>query len=196
MTKRSTILQSALAGVLLTCAPLTAAAEDTCAGVALPTQGDAFGAKLVRNGLGVREATFLNVDVYVAGLYVPHKTRSVDEILKQDKPKLIVLKFVRDVSREDMTKALTDALRNNVGDEFAAVHKHLSRFFEKLPPLHNGTQLSLAYRPGHGVQLAVDGKVLGTESDDHFANLVFRAWLGPQPPDQDLKAGLLGGPCS
>lgn len=196
MTKRSTLQTWALAGALCAGMPLTASAADTCAGVALPAHSDAFGAKLVRNGIGLREATFLNVDVYVAGLYVPHKTRSVEEILEQDEPKLIMLKFVRDVSREDMAKALTDALRNNVGNEFEATHKHLNRFFEKLPPLNKGTQLSLAYRPGHGVQLVVDGKVLGTETDDHFANLVFRAWLGPQPPDKDLKEGLLGGPCS
>jgi hypothetical protein len=136
------------------------------------------------------------VDVYVAGLYVPHKTGSVNEILKQDEPKLIVLHFVRDVSREEMSDALNDALRKNVGDEFAAAHKHLQRFIEKLPPLRKGTQLSLAYRPGHGMELTVDGKALGTETDDHFANLVFRAWLGPRPPDQELKVGLLGGPCS
>lgn len=196
MMKASTIRAWGFAGALCASAPLTASAADTCAGVALPDQSDAFGAKLVRNGVGLREATFLNVNVYVAGLYLPHKTGSVDEILKQDKPKLIMLKFVRDVSRDDMAKALTDALRNNVGNEFEATHKHLNPFFQKLPPLNKGTQLTLAYRPGHGVQLVVDGKVLGTETDDHFANLVFSAWLGPQPPDKDLKEGLLGGPCS
>ncbi|HET8935349.1 MAG TPA: chalcone isomerase family protein [Polyangiales bacterium] len=193
MTRRLDML---IAAALFVSAPLTAAAADNCAGVTLPAQSNAFGAELVRNGVGVREATFLNVDVYVAGLYVPHKTGSVNEILKQDEPKLIVLHFVRDVSREEMSDALNDALRKNVGDEFAAAHKHLQRFIEKLPPLRKGTQLSLAYRPGHGMELTVDGKALGTETDDHFANLVFRAWLGPRPPDQELKVGLLGGPCS
>lgn len=193
MTKPLNII---LAASLFASAPLTAAAADTCAGVTLPARSNAFGAELVQNGVGVREATFLNVDVYVAGLYVPHKTASVEQILKQDAPKLIVLHFVRDVSREEMGDALNDALRKNVGDEFAAAHKHLQRFVDKLPPLRKGTQLSLAYRPGHGLELTVNGNALGTETDDHFANLVFRAWLGPRPPDQGLKAGLLGAPCS
>jgi hypothetical protein len=33
------------------------------------------------------------------------------------------------------------------------------------------------------------------ERDDHFANLVFRIWLGEHPPDAELKAGLLGATC-
>jgi len=180
---------------LLLLAPLTASAADTCAGVTLPAKSDAFGAELVRNGVGVREATFLNVDVYVAGLYTARKTRSVEEVLKESAAKLIVLRFVRDVSREEMGEALTEALRKNLGGELDAANKRLQPFLGKLPPLNKGTELRLAYRPGHGVQLVVNGKTLGTETDDHTANLLFRAWLGPQPPDKDLKAGLLGGPC-
>jgi hypothetical protein len=195
MATRINKLSGTLAGALLLLAPLSASAADTCAGVTLPAKSDAFGAELVRNGVGIREATVLNVDVYVAGLYVPQKTGSVEQILKEDAPKLIVLHFVRDVSREEMGAALNDALRKNVGSEFGAAHKHLQRFIDKLPPLRKGTELKLAYRPGHGVQLVVDDKMLGTETDDHFANLVFHAWLGPQPPDKELKAGLLGGPC-
>jgi hypothetical protein len=198
MTQRFNRLTWGAGGVLasaLLLSPLTASAADTCAGVTMPASENAFGASLVRNGVGVREATFLKVDVYVAGLYVPHKTRSVEEVLKQDVPKRIVLHFVRDVSREEMGDALNDALRKNVGDEFGSAHRHLQRFIDKLPPLRKGTQLSLGYRPNHGVELTVDGKTLGTETDDHFANLVFKAWLGPQPPDQGLKTGLLGGPC-
>lgn len=196
MTTLISQVSGALAALLLMLAPLTASAEDTCAGVALPAKGEAFGAALVRNGMGVREATVLNVDVYVAGLYVPRKTRSLDEILKEETPKLVVLRFVRELTSEEMGNALTDALRKNLGSEFAEAHKHLKRFIAKLPPLRKGTELKLAYRQGHGVQLVVDGKPLGTETNDHYANLVFRAWLGPQPPDKDLKEGLLGGPCS
>ena len=194
MNRWNNIISGALASMLLLL-PLTASAADTCAGVSLPAKGDAFGAELVRNGVGVREATVLNVDVYVAGLYTPRKTRSVEEIMKQGAAKLIVLHFVRDVSREDMGAALTEALKKNLGAEFEAANKRLQPFLGKLPPLNKGTELELAYRPGHGVQLRANGKTLGTETDDHTANLLFKAWLGPQPPDQDLKAGLLGGPC-
>lgn len=195
MTSRCKPFGAALAGALLLLSPLSAAAADTCAGVALPNKAEAYGVQLVRNGMGVREATFLKVDVYVAGLYIPRKTRSVNEVLKKEVPKVMVLRFVRDVSREDMGKALIEALEKNLGAEFKAANKRLQPFLSKLPPLNKGTELKLVYSPGHGVQLIANDKTLGTETDDHTANLLFKAWLGPKPPDEDLKAGLLGGPC-
>jgi hypothetical protein len=88
-------------------------------------------------------------------LYTARKTRSVEEVLKEGAAKLIVLRFVRDVSREEMGEALTDALRKNLGAEFEAANKRLQPFLGKLPPLNKGTELQLAYRPGHGVQLVV-----------------------------------------
>jgi hypothetical protein len=176
-------------------APLTASAAESCAGVTLPAETKAFGTALVRNGVGVREATFLKVDVYVAGLYVSRKSRSVAELLKPETAKLMLLRFVRDLSRDDMVEALHEALRNNVGADYPAVKQRLQRFVTKLPQLSKGTTLSIAYQRGHGVELSVNGKSLGVDTDERFGNLLFRAWLGTKPPDQDLKAGLLGGPC-
>jgi hypothetical protein len=70
MSKRAGFC-GALASALLTLTPLAAsAADNTCAGVSMPASAKAFGEPLVRNGVGVRQATFLNVDVYVAGLYL------------------------------------------------------------------------------------------------------------------------------
>jgi len=43
-------------------------ARAECAGVELPNQVEDFGGALLQNGVGLREATFLEVDVYVAGL--------------------------------------------------------------------------------------------------------------------------------
>lgn len=173
--------------------PLSARAR--CAGVELPARLEAFGLKLLRNGVGLREATFLNVDVYVAGLYVSHPSRSARALLRQDQPKAVLLRFVRDVSRDEMIDAMNEALKDNVGSEYGLVQQHMSRFVKRLPELRNGTHLMLSYRPGHGIELRVNGKSLGVDDDDHFGNLVFRAWLGPKPPDEDLKRGMLGGPC-
>ena len=180
----------------LSLATQVASADDSCAGVALPAQSKEFGETLVRNGMGLREATVFDVDVYVAALYVEHKTRSARDILNPQAPKVIVLRFVRDVSRDEMIDALREALHNNAGTRYAEAQQHLQRFVAKLPKLQKGTELVLAYRPQHGIELTVNGRSLGVDSDDGFGNLVFRAWLGPKPPDADLKAGLLGGKCN
>jgi hypothetical protein len=164
-----------------------------CAGVTLPAQVDAFGVKLKRNGVGLREASFLNVDVYVAGLYLESPSKDVSAVIDKQATKAIMLHFVRDVSRDDMVKAIDEALKKNVGASFGMVQKHMSAFVSKLPEFRKGTRLSIAYRPNHGVELRVNGKSLGVDTDSTFGNLLFQAWLGKNPPDVDLKQGLLGG---
>ena len=49
------------------------------AGVVMPEQVTVDGKTLVLNGLGLREATFLRVDVYVAGLYLEEKSQDADK---------------------------------------------------------------------------------------------------------------------
>lgn len=173
----------------------TGRASAACAGVELPPHTRAFGETLTRNGVGLREATFMNVDVYVAGLYLEQQTRDARRVLEPGQAKVIILRFVRDVDREEMVDTMREALKNNVGDSFAMVDEHMRQFVRRLPQLREGTQLTLAYRPGHGVELRVNRQLLGIDRSDAFGNLVFNAWLGPRPPDADLKLGLLGGPC-
>lgn len=50
------------------------AAAGTKAGVTMRDTVTVANKQLVLNGMGLREATFLNIDVYVAGLYVDRKS--------------------------------------------------------------------------------------------------------------------------
>lgn len=183
--------------VLMGAHPLLAHAhaQGRCGGVSMPDRAQAFGLELVRNGTGIRRATFLNVHVYVAALYLEKRTRNAEEALKPERAKVIVLQFVRDVDRSEMIEAMNDALEKNAGASYAAARKQMQNFERRLPPLRKGTQLWLAYRPGHGLEVRADGRPRGVENDEVFANMVFRAWLGARPPDAGLKAGLLGGAC-
>lgn len=172
-----------------------ASADSRCAGVSMPERVQAFGQSLVRNGVGLRRATIFNVHVYVAALYLEQPTHSAAEALKPERSKAMVLHFVRNVSHKELVEALTDGLKKNAGASFDQARAHMESFEKRLPELREGTQLTLAYRKGSGLEVSADGKLRGVESDDAFANLVFLAWLGPRPPDKGLKAGLLGAVC-
>ena len=74
-------------------------------GVTLPDTATVAGKRLVLNGMGMRQATFLKVDVYVAGLYLEQPSSDPGLILQSKQTKQIVLKFVRDVGRGDIVKA-------------------------------------------------------------------------------------------
>lgn len=173
-----------------------ALADVECGGVKLPQSVANSGKKLVLNGAGIRRATFLNVHVYVAGLYLEQPTHEPAQILALSRTKEITLHFVRDVSRKEMLAAIREGIDNNAGARKAAADKHMQSFERYLPDLKSGMRLTLTYQPQHGLEVRQNGRLIGVEKDDEFANLLFHVWLGPKPPDADLKAGLLGKKCS
>lgn len=173
----------------------SAIADRACGGVRLPESVDVLGTHLVLNGAGIRRATVFNVHVYVAGLYLPRPMRDVAKILEPAQTKQIVLYFVRDVSRDEMLDAIREGIDKNAGPNQGEAKKHMRSFERYLPELRAGTRLSLSYAPRRGLEVRHDGKLLGVEKDAEFAELLFRVWLGPKPPDADLKSGLLGAKC-
>lgn len=61
--------------------------------------------------------------------------------------------------------------------------------------MKSGERLRFMVKPGAGVQVDVNGKPRGTIAGDDFARALLSVWLGSSPPNAELKAGLLGGPC-
>ncbi|HYQ91780.1 MAG TPA: chalcone isomerase family protein [Candidatus Competibacteraceae bacterium] len=58
-----------------------------------------------------------------------------------------------------------------------------------------GGVMTFTYKPGVGVQVDLGGATKGTIKGDDFAKALFSIWLGANPPNAGLKAGLLGGEC-
>ena len=79
-----------------------------CKGVnfADPLQFD--GSNLILNGLGVRKATALKVQVYVAALYVAKPSNDANAILDSNGPTELILHFVRNVGADDLREAWTE----------------------------------------------------------------------------------------
>ncbi|TMH34194.1 MAG: hypothetical protein E6H66_10480 [Betaproteobacteria bacterium] len=48
---------------------------------------------------------------------------------------------------------------------------------------------------GAGVQVDANGAVKGIIKGDDFAKAFLSIWLGPEPPNPEIKSGLLGGAC-
>jgi hypothetical protein len=76
-----------------------------CQGVTFPEQVQLDGNTLTLNGLGLRQATILKVDVYVAALYVAKVSSDAHALLGSNTPKELILHFVHNVSDDDLKKA-------------------------------------------------------------------------------------------
>lgn len=188
----------------LTAAAIAAAAvlgarpvlAEECQGVSMPDRIDVGGETLVLNGMGTREATVLNVDVYVAGLYLPERTRYASAALDGAGTKRIVLQLVRDVKRGEMSEALREGLQRNAGGRMDELAQRADRLERLIPDLNDGDTIAFTHSPAGGGALLVevDGRERGRIEGSDFARAFFAIWLG-KPPNEALKSGLLGGGC-
>jgi chalcone isomerase-like protein len=179
----------ALAVALAVASPALAGSLE---GVTLPDEVSAGGKTLVLNGLGLREATILKVNVYVAGLYVPAKTSDPEAILKADLPKQIVMRFVRNVGKEKLAEAWNEGFEKNAGAAKDAVAAGLQKLDAAMEDVRSDDTIVLTYVPESGTSVTVKGKDAGTIPGADFARVLFSIWLGPNPPNIGLRDGMLG----
>jgi hypothetical protein len=166
-----------------------------CKGVSFPEQMQTEGGTLKLNGLGLRQATVLKVNVYVAALYVAQTSPDANAILKSDAPRQLVLHFVRDVGRADLNKSWDEDFEKNAKSDLPVLKERIEAFKGLMADMKTGQRLRFAYKPGAGTQVGVNGTVKGTIAGDDFGRALFSIWLGSRPPNPGLKAGLLGGGC-
>ena len=76
-----------------------------CQGVDFPAQAQVDGGTLTLNGLGLRQATIMKVNVYVAALYVAKVSSDPHALLGANTPKELILPFLRNVGDDDLERA-------------------------------------------------------------------------------------------
>jgi hypothetical protein len=179
---------------LLTLSFTSTAQARECEGVTLPNQVTVDGTPLRLVGLGVREATVLNVNVYVAGLYLETPTRVAAQVINSAQKKRLVLHFVRDVDASDSREAMETNFKAN-GGSAPAFRARLAQLLPMIPAMRVGGHLIFTYLPGTGLQVHVGNRLKGTIEGEDFARVFFSIWFGPNPPNSGLKTGLLGGDC-
>ena len=186
MTARSSIVTIALAAALATSLPATAG---TLHGVTFPDTATVGGKSVQLNGMGVRVA-FVFVKVYVAGLYLEQKTGDAQAAVQTDEAKRMVLQFLREVTHDEMVDAMKEGFAHTASAALAPQVEQFSAFFTE--PLPEASQTSFDYAPGTGTTVTISGKTRGTIPGADFMQALFGIWLGAEPADADLKAGLLG----
>ena len=173
--------------VLLSMVQLQAA---TLAGVTMPDTAQVGGKNLVLNGLGLR--TKVIVKVYVAGLYVEQKSLDPNTLIKSDTPKQIVMKFLHGASKNQMSDAFNESFSDNSPDAVKTMKGDIDRLLGTLEPINSGDTMVFTYVPGTGTTYSLNGKDKVTIAGPAFAQVLMSVWLGPKPPNADLKKGLLG----
>ncbi len=162
----------------------------TLANVNLSDTAQVGNTTLVLNGMGLR--TKYMVKVYVAGLYVPQKSSDPTAILKPENSRRIVMHFVRDVSKNQLTDGFAESFENNTPDAAKSLKAEIDHLFAVLDSVKEGEEIVFTYLAGKGTTIALGDKEKLTITTPEFATMLFSVWLGPKPPNASLKKGLLG----
>ncbi|NOY93648.1 MAG: hypothetical protein GXP55_20880 [Deltaproteobacteria bacterium] len=171
----------------------TSAQARRCGGVTYPAHVSVGGTQLTLNGLGIREATIFNVDVYVAALYLEAANRDGNAVSDSETKKRLVLHFVRDVDGSDIQEAWSEGFQGQ--GRASAFRAQIRRLNGWMSDMSEGDVMTFTYEPGTGLTVSVRGRRKGTIEGADFAHAFFRIWLGAHPPNRGLKVGLLGGHC-
>lgn len=164
-------------------------------GVFFPDAFEIAGKKLVLNGTGLRlkKVVFWNVKVYAAGLYLEQKENNPQRIITDEETKVIVMRFIySNVSKDKLQEAFLEGFESNGKAEAAKLKSQIDKFLSLWSDMAKDDEAKLIYIPGAGTKVIIKNKEAGVIEGADFGKLLFSVWLGPNPPNPELKAGLLG----
>ena len=164
--------------------------EDT---VTVGTEGASH--TLTVTGVGLREKTFMKVNVYVIASYLIEGTKLEGDqglaLLNLDAPKMIKMDLVRGFSREKLVNAFKDVIEKNYEDQ-TAFAKDMDTFFAYFTEdAKEGDQLIFTYLPGKGLKTVKNGEKMGVITNFEFVKALWTVWFSEKPADKGLKKDLL-----
>lgn len=160
------------------------------AGVTMPDTVEVGDQTLVLNGMGLRKKAIIKV--YVAGLYLTEKMKDAESILAADAARRTAMEFRFGVSAVKMCDAWKEGLEKNTSNPSDEVRAKFDILCEYQADMGKGERMVCTYLPGKGTEVKINGEVKGTIEGKDFADALFSCWIGPKPPGEAFKKGLLG----
>ena len=193
-----TVSRALIVATLLAVPSAPAAAQD----VTEPRSGATFPARsgdMALLGAGLRTKTFLKVKVYAIGLYVAeaalsgplaaHKGKTTapafyTDLVSGDFAKQVTLKFLRDVTTDQIRGAFRETL---TGADKARTEAFVGYFGDT----KTGQEYVIRWTPSVGLETTVAGQSRPPINDPAFAKAVFGIWLSEKPIQDDIKKDLV-----
>jgi Chalcone isomerase-like len=151
--------------------------------------------ELVLNGVGLRAVAWFKG--YAAGLYLGRKVVTAEAALAAPGPKRVRMKMMVEVESKEFAKAFEKGMKRNLTSaERDALADRIERFDRTvlaLGVLKKGDTVDLDWLPARGLVLSVNGQPRGEPfAGEAFYAAILKIFIGPDPVDDRLKAGLLG----
>ncbi len=150
---------------------------------------------LVITGVGLREKTFLKIDVYAIASYVAEGTELGEEqglaLVVADVPKELRMNILRNFGREKLIKSFSDVINDNY-DDTSGFDAEMTTFFDYfVNDAKDGDTLLFSYLPGTGLTTHLNGELKGVITNTAFVEALWTVWFGEDPANKGLRADLL-----
>lgn len=185
------ILAAVLLGFFLMSSSTAQEVVEPRSGTKFPTKDD----DTSLFGVGLRTKTIAKVKVYAIGLYVadsaisgPLKGKAgtpdlYRELVSGDFKKIVIMKFLRDVS--------TTQIRDAFNESMKGVGGRSQEWINYFSDTRSGQEYLISWLPGVGLTTKVAGADKPPINDKSLAFAVFSIWLGDKPVQEDVKKDLV-----
>lgn len=161
------------------------------AGVTMDDTVMVNGTNLKLNGLGLRKKLWIKV--YVGGLYLEHPTTNAEKASSSKEVKKMVMRFMTNkATKSKMDGGWDEGFEENYA-HFDAIKARVEKFKSFFGDMKDGDVVEMTLIPGKGTTVVINGTEKGTIEGDDFQEALVRVWVGPEPPTDSFKEGLLGG---
>jgi hypothetical protein len=143
------------------------------------------------NGLGLRQATFLKVNVYAGALYLETPSHDGDQIAASPGLKRIEMTFMRDVGAGKIKDAWMEGCENNCGAALDAMKPAIAKLQAATADMNKGDKMAFNFFADHVDVTVKDAKPVTLDGKDVAKTLIL-LWIGHKPPNTELKNGMLG----
>jgi hypothetical protein len=156
----------------------------------LPETATVSGEVLQLNGYGLRKKFFFKV--YLGSLYTAQKVTTADQVLSMPGAKLIRMDFIYSkVEREKITEAFAEGFEKNSPQ--LKGNPELQQFLDLFDAVFvAGDRVDLMIAADGTVAVTHNERNLGEITSPQLAKAVLLIYLGDDPADDNLKAGMLG----
>jgi hypothetical protein len=151
--------------------------------------------ELRATGVGLREKTFMKVDVYTIVSYVAAGTDLSEDpaatLRSLEAPRRIRMDLRRGFSREKLVNSFNEVIEKNYEDMSAFIDDLgvFMSYFDR--DAQENDVLIFDYVPGTGLTTTLNGEVKGTIANADFAQALWTVWFGEKPADKGLREALL-----
>ena len=156
----------------------------------LPETMKAGGQELTLNGAALLKK--LVYRVYVVALYLPAPVHEAEAAVNPDVPKVLMLHFLRAVSREALVSPLEQDFARNAGEKAKRASGQIAKLLRVIKDMKKGDRMTFTYEPGKGSTITMTDGTTATFEGKDFADSFLLLYVGPSPPKEEMKRRLLG----